>query len=206
MKRVIVCLVAIFVVFSFVGLASVYAYPALEVEGFVDPTTATLTYDSVNKTTTFSQVFYHFDVMTADFGGLLDRISVEFENDVFAGLGSIVGTNPTDWSYDTVGSYVRGNTIGVFPAETTGGGTLLGLGDTLRFTVSDLVVYDAAVVPGNNLWQEGQIWAQSWTVHDTLGGGDGGSTALVPEPGTLMLFGAGIAGLFYVRRTKLFNI
>jgi len=28
----------------------------------------------------------------------------------------------------------------------------------------------------------------------------------IPEPGTVMFFGAGIAGLFYVRRKKVFNI
>ncbi len=32
-----------------------------------------------------------------------------------------------------------------------------------------------------------------------------GTYAPVPEPGTILLFGAGLAGLFYVRRTKTFN-
>lgn len=197
MKKVIVCLVAILTLFLLAGLTSVHAYPYQEVEGFVNPTSATTIIDN-GTTTTFSEVSYLFNVTYADFGAEMDSLSLEFEKDVFAGFGAISFDMPGDWSYSVLSPptswYMLANA-----------GTTVGMGDQLRFTVSDVVVYNDALA-GNALWQEGQIWAQSWVSGDDLGGNDGGSTALVPEPGTLMLFGAGLAGLFYVRRSKVFNI
>ena len=200
MKKFIVCLVAIVALLSFGSLTSVDAYPFIEVEGFANPTVATSIVDN-GTTTTFSEVMYRFNVMTADLGALLNYVSLEFEGDVFASVGSLAFNNPADWTVSTVTSSA-GNLY-----ELMNAGTALDQGQNLTFTVSDVVVYNDALVPGNTLWQEGAaIWGQSWSADDTLRGGDGGSTALVPEPGTFLLFGAGIAGLFYVRRTKVFNV
>ena len=218
MKKIAVFLVVIFTVFAFAGLTSVYAYPYLEVEGFVDPY-STGTIDDNGTTTTFSEVTYRFNVVTADplsvddpstpwvdpWTPLVDEdsfmnyLSLEFESDVFAGMGSILFDSPADWNVSSMTSS-SGNVY-----ELMSAGTKIGLGDKLMFTVSDLVVYNDALIPGNNLWQEGQTWGQSWFSGDDLGGNHGGSTTVVPEPGTLLLFGSGLVGLYYVRRSKVFN-
>lgn len=219
MKKGIVCIAAIFAVLCFGGLNTADAWPYIEVEGFVNPYTGTV---SNNGTTTrFGKVTYTFNVMTAsplsvdnpstpwfdpwnppvDLPSYMNGLSLEFEKDVFKSIGAVTFSDPDDWAYymyEIAGSRYE---LGV-AGET---GTLLGVGDRLVFSVEDVVVYNAALVPGNKLWQEGDIWGQSWDADDTLGGNDGGSTTLVPEPGTLMLFGSGLAGLFYVRRSRVFN-
>ena len=206
MKKVAVCLVVIFAVLSFVGLTTAYAWPYLEVEAFVDPYSAVTIFDN-GTTTTFSDVTYSFVVTKADpwsvmhpgtlpeddMDSFMNFVSLEFENDVFASVGGVSFSSPSDWSYSPAGDY-----------ELATAGTVLGAGEKLTFTVSDVVVYNDALL-GTGLWQEGQMWAQSFTAGDTLGGNDGGSTTLVPEPGTLLLFGSGLVGLFYVRRSKVFN-
>ena len=203
MKKLIVCLVAIVALLSFGSLTSVDAYPFIEVEGFANPTVATLVSDN-GTTTTFSEVMYRFNVMTADFNALMNYVSLEFHGDVFESIGSVAYNSPTDWTSSTITSSAGNLSL------MSDAGAALGQGESLIFTVSDVAVYNEALVPGNTLWQEGRdLWGQSWDATDIGGpepGGDGGSTALVPEPGTFLLFGAGIAGLFYVRRTKVFNV
>jgi len=199
MKKLIVCLVTIFAVLSFVGLTSVYAYPYIEVEGFANPTSFGTVTDNLDGTTTFSDVQYRFNVVTADFGAMVNKLNLEFESDVFKSLGSLSFNNPLDWSSSTMTS----SSGSVY--EIASAGTTIGAGQKLVFTMADVVVYNAALA-GDALWQEGQMWGQSWDAYDTNGGHDGGSTALVPEPGTILLFGAGLVGLYYVRRTKVFNI
>ncbi len=195
MKKIAVFLVVIFTVFAFAGLTSVYAYPYLEVEGFVNPTSSTTIVNN-GTTTTFSNVTYRFNVVTADMGAAMNALSLEFESDVFAGMGSILFDSPADWNVSSMTSS-SGNVY-----ELMSAGTKIGLGDKLMFTVSDLVVYNDALIPGNNL---GQTWGQSWFSGDDLGGNHGGWTTVVPEPGTLLLFGSGLVGLYYVRRSKVFN-
>lgn len=197
MKKIMVCLVVIFAMISFVGLTTVHAYPFIEVEGFVDPYVGTVVNNGA--TTTFSEVEYSFIVTSAAPGAEMNFLSLGFDVDVFAGFGSL-SLIPVDWTY-TLTTSPEGNTY-----TMTTAGTTIGVGEQLNIIISDLVVYNEALVPGNDLWQEGQIWAQSFLAGDTLGGGDGGSTTLVPEPGTLMLFGLGLTGLLYVRRTNIFNI
>lgn len=206
MKKLIVCLVAIVTVLLFGGLTTVYAYPFIYVEGYVDPYVGTVIDDGT--ITTFGDVTYTFYVTdNGGTGASMNAMSLEFENDVFSSFGSVVSPLPADWTFDTLAS---SDSISLLGGESiacpTCTGTPIAVGDYLQFTVKEVVVYNEALVPGNGLWQEGQIWAQSWSVFDTIGLGDGGSTALVPEPGTLMLFGSGLVGLFYVRRSKTFNI
>ncbi len=198
MKKFLVVITVLFAVISFAGISSVEAYPYIEVEGFVNPWAGMVT-DNGNGTTTFSDIEYIFNVTLASDGAKMNYLSLEFENDVFAGVGALISTLPSDWTY-TLLTPIGGNSS----YEIGSAGTTLGQGEKLIFHISDIVVYNTALsspVP----WQEGGIWGQSWQAGDTLDRGDGGSTALVPEPGTLMMFGSGLVGLFYVRRKGIFK-
>jgi len=158
---------------SFVGLTSVHAGQNIEIEGFVNPTSTT----TVNNgtTTTFSELTYYFNVVTADTGAKMNFLSLEFESDVFAGIGSLLFNSPADWNSSSLTSS-KGNVYKLMSA-----GTAIGAGDQLKFTMSDVAVYNKALT-GDALWQEGQMWGQSFFAGDTLGGNDGGSTSLVPVP------------------------
>lgn len=124
------------------------------------------------------------------FAGLTNVDAYPFQKgEKLAGIGSISSVFPEAWSYETLVSgsgniYLPGN------AGIRGG-------NTLHFVVNDVAVINAA---------EGPVWEQSWLSGDSHEGNRSGLTALVPEPGTLILFGSGLAGLLYVRHKKVFNL
>jgi hypothetical protein len=162
------------------------------VEGFVGPYSHV---DNGDGTSTFSQIDYIFRVTTADLGAEMRYLSLEFESDVFASPGTLTGINPADWSTMMLTSS-SGNVYQIASAGTT-----LGEGETLSFSVMDAILYNDALV-SPKLWQEGQIWGQSFVAGDTRGGYDGGSTTLAPEPGTLFLLSSGMLGAGYYMRRK----
>jgi hypothetical protein len=202
-KFSLITIVALLGLFLVVGNAM--AYPFIEVEGFVNPYGGTWT-DNGDGTTTITDVTYSFIVTTADGGAEMDYLSLEFEGDVFTSLGNVTFDNPTDWLVSDLTSST-GNMY-----KITSAGTTLGAAESLIFTIDTLTLYTAALtnVSGDfdndgslNDWTEGQIWAQSFNAGDTLGGGDGGSTSPVPEPATLLLFGAGLIGIAGIGRLKM---
>lgn len=193
-----------FTIFAFVSLimlpltkVPVEAGPFLEVEGFVNPYVGT-DIDNGDGTVTFTELLYTFNVTSAEPGVELSSLALEFESDVFVDPGLISDINPADWT-TTLFPSLSGSTYQIATAGTT-----LAAGDMLSFRMLNVVMYEAALTDGT-LWQEGQVWGQSWTAGDTSGfffGGDGGSTALNPEPGSLLLFGSGLTALGLLGRKK----
>ena len=110
-------------------------------------------------------------------------------------LAGPYGYDPNDWTTSNLVS-----SSGSF-YTLSAAGSPLGVGDSLSFAV-DVLLYSAAL-SDSTLWNEGQVWGQSWMARDTLGGGDGGSTAPVPEPGTMILLGTGLVGLASLGRRKI---
>ena len=169
---------------------SAMAAPFIEVTGLVNADYTSF-FDNGDGTTTLN-VEYLFRVDSADLGAEMDFLSLEFEADVFASVNSF---NSGDWSVAPY-TMLSGNLY-----EVSTAGTTVAAGDSLIISAEVTLFTDA--LTNASLWDEGQVWGQSWFAGDTLGGGDGGSTAPVPEPATLLLLGSGIIGLaLYGRRKK----
>jgi hypothetical protein len=112
-------------------------------------------------------------------------------------------------SFDFVSSSINGSS-GPALSEAgellTGGGFTLGAGSTWVIRVA----YTLADAATKLKWSESlplglPPWAQGYFGIGTVAGGfagDGGSTELAPEPGTLMLLGSGLLSLGVVKRFR----
>ena len=180
-------------VFLVAGTAMAFPYTA--VEGNVNPYAATIT-DNGDGTSVLTGLQYTFTVTDSMLNAEMDFLSLEFEGDLFFSVDNVQFLQPTNWSVNQLISGA-GNIY-----ELASAGTTIGVGESLQFTVD--VVMNNAAFTDSSLWQEGQIWGQSWMSGDTLGGGDGGSTSPVPEPATILLLGTGLLGMVAFGR-KRFN-
>ena len=176
----------------FLVAGSAMAYPYLEVTGLVDPGTAIT--DNNDGTSTLLGVEYTFYVDTADLGAEMNSLNLEFGSDVFTSVSGLIFVNPTDWS----DSLLISSSGSIY--EITSAGTFIGVGESLQFTVN--ITMNNAAFTDSSLWNEGQVWGQSFTAGDTLNGSDGGSTAPVPEPATVMLVGTGLLGMIAFGRKR----
>ena len=173
---------------------TVFAFPYLEVEGFVDPFSANYT-DLGGGLTQVDGLKYSFIVHYSLAGAEMSYLSLEFEDDVFNFISDPFSYEPSDWTNNLVNSDDSGYILSF-------AGTTIGIGEKLSFMVDAVIFTDA--LTNSLIWNEGHVWAQSWSARDTLDGSDGGSTAApVPEPATIFLLGIGLIGVAGFGRKKL---
>lgn len=192
-KRLKLCVLVLASVFLLLS-GTVFAFP-IEVEGFVNPGNA-IYEDLGDGFTQVGGLEYTFKVVFALKDAEMNYLQVEFENDVFRSVSAAYNYDPSDWSTSAA------NTRDSLYALSFAGSTI-GAGETLSFDV-DVIMYTVALTD-SGIWNEGQVWAQSWASRDTWNGIDGGSTAPVPEPATMLLLGTGLVGLAGIGRKKFFK-
>ncbi len=170
----------------------------IDLAGYVDPVSATIT-PGPGSQSTITNLRYHLD-LGAMSGGDISLIQFEFEEDIFdlSGIGNpaLISTNLPGWTGSSQSG--GGLTLLSFTASTTP----LTPGNRFSFTLDNVLIVNAALT-SPNLWDEGQIWGQSFAALGFSGQGihfNGGSTAPVPEPGTWLLMGTGLLGLAMWRR------
>ena len=178
----------------FLATGSVMAYPFMKVVGAVNPASATFS-DNPDGTTSITGLEYTFTVVKSIRSSEMMGLSLKFEDDIFASVSGAYDYDPSDWTSSSL-------TFRDSYYALSFAGTSIALGESLSFTV-DVDIYTAALTD-STLWDTGGIWGQSWYALSTSWGLSRGSTAAVPqpEPGTLLLLGAGIGGLAAMRRRK----
>ncbi len=150
----------------------------------------------------------------------VNRVTIELDDDIFTGIEASDFTvlNPDDWT-TSVYTGTSGNVFEINMAGVLATSANDPIQITFDYTLLDEDMYDSASegVSGGWVWDEGQAWGLAYTldygVYTTHHGetvfaaihSSSGSTAPVPEPATMLLFGTGLAGLAGVVRRKRKN-
>jgi len=149
----------------------------------------------------------------------VDHVTLEFENDIF-NLAELNSTDftvlaPLDWQTSLI--FVD-NQPGTDDAKAS-----ISFGDTMATSLNDPIIIEVAYTllnaeMYNNAigdgweWDEGQAWGLSYSLGNSNISGleeiltsyhvSTGSTAPVPEPATMLLFGAGLLGIGFLKRKR----
>jgi PEP-CTERM motif len=152
-----------------------------------------------STTTAGTATYTFFNVDDPQTSYNLIGLNLTFEGDVFdLNLTFVDPTSlPVGWSVTTVG-------LGNYEFEFVGGLPGIPEGAALTFDV-DYTLLDIA---SSLLWDEGGAWEQGFAAISVPSSGlpipivTGGSTSPAPEPTSILLLGAGLAGLGFLGRRR----
>ncbi len=223
MKKIIAKGVALAFVGSIflVGSATAYSIP------FASTGMVNQNYENSWDSSTLSgTALYSFYIDDSDVQ--VNSLAIEFEKDVFdislLDAGDFTMVSPADWVTFTFIGFNFNDLCGIAEFSISyndGTGTpMTSTNDPIQLTVDYTLSGSDRYANANGGdalsywdWDEGQAWGQGYTLGGKVVSGaysgcdatSGGSTAPVPEPATMFLFGSGLVGIAGLGRKKIVN-